>query len=83
MKNNLLKFINKPLIKGVLKSLPFGVGSLAQNVLSETNGVGNIDQEELPAQLFKIVVYGVLIYLILSGNLSFDDAESVKDLISN
>ncbi len=80
---NVLKFLNKPLIGGILKSLPFGIGSIAQNVLSPVNGVGSLDKKELPAQLFKIALYAILVYMVVNGKLSWDDAESAKELIGD
>ncbi len=80
---NVLKFLNKPLIGGILKSLPLGIGSIAQNVLSPVNGVGSLDKKELPAQLFKIALYGVLLYMLLSGKMDLSTAEEYKDLLTD
>ncbi len=79
----LLGFLNKPLVSGVIKSLPFGVGSIAQNFLGEAGGVGKADKKELPAQLVKIAIYVVLLYLVFSGRLDMSQAEDFKDFISD
>jgi len=80
--NKLIKFLSKPLISGLLKSIPFGIGSVAGNVLSEHKGVGNVDQKELAPQLLKILIYVVLLYLIFNGKLSFEEASQYKEFIS-
>ena len=79
----LIKFLNKPIIAGLVKSIPFGIGSLASNVLGEVGGAGNVDKKELPAQLIKIGIYVVLLYLIFNNKLSFEDAENYKEFIND
>ena len=79
----IIKFLNKPLIAGVIKSIPFGIGSLAANVLGEVGGAGNVDKKELMPQLVKIGIYVVLLYLVFSGKLNMEDAESYKDFIKD
>ena len=78
----IIKFLTKPLIAGVIKSIPFGIGSLAANVLGEVGGAGNVDKKELMPQLVKIGIYVVLLYLVFSGKLNMEDAESYKDFIN-
>ena len=82
-KGKIIKFLNKPMIAGLVKSIPFGIGSLASNVLGEVGGAGNVDKKELPAQLIKIGIYVVLLYLVFSGKLNMEDAESYKDFIKD
>jgi len=79
----LLKFLNKPLVAGILKSIPLGIGSIASNVLSEANGVGRLDKKELPAQLIKIGIYAVLLYLVFSGKLNMSDATEYQEFLNN
>ena len=82
-KSKLIKFLTKPLIAGVIKSIPFGIGSLAANVLGEVGGAGNVDKKELMPQLVKIGIYVVLLYLVFSGKLDMSQAENYKDFINN
>ena len=79
----IIKFLTKPLIAGVIKSIPFGIGSLAANVLGEVGGAGNVDKKELMPQLVKIGIYVVLLYLVFSGKLDMSQAENYKDFINN
>ena len=82
-KGKLINFLNKPIIAGLVKSIPFGIGSLASNVLGEVGGAGNVDKKELPAQLIKIGIYVVLLYLVFSNKLNMEDAEQYKDFIKD
>ena len=77
----IIKFLNKPLIAGVVKSIPFGIGSLASNILGEVGGAGNVDKKELMPQLVKIGIYVVLLYLVFSGKLNMETATEYKDFI--
>jgi len=79
----ILSFLKRPIVAGVLKSVPFGIGSLLQNVLGEVGGAGNVDKKELPAQLVKIGIYVVLLYLVFSGKLDMSQAEDFKDFIND
>ena len=81
MEGKIIKFLNKPLIAGIVKSIPFGIGSLASNILGEVGGPGNVDKKELPAQLIKIGIYVVLLYLVFSGKLNMETATEYKDFI--
>lgn len=71
------KLFAKPLIKGILKSLPF-VGEVVTNV-DAANGEsrGKVD----PAELVQAVIRLVILFAILKGILTTDEAEGVIDAI--
>lgn len=77
------RFITGKLVSGVVKSIPFGVGSLLSNILDDVNGSapGEFDKSTLKPQLIKIGFYIVLAILVLKGTISIEEAESVKGII--
>ena len=78
------KILTSPIVKGILTKLPFGVGSLMGEVVNSTSTPeGAINREQLIHSLVKIGIYVVLIYLVLSGRISWDDADSAKGFITN
>jgi hypothetical protein len=71
------KLLSKPLVKGILKSLPI-VGEVVTNVDNENKAKkGQLDLEELGQAIIRLVI---LISIII-GALSIEDAESIKDII--
>ena len=78
----LINFFNKSMLKGLIKSIPF-VGEVASNVLTETSNSpsGKVDKADLLPTLVRMGVVIVLLYLALSGKISFDDAETAKELL--
>ena len=78
----LLKLINKPLIKGVLKSVPF-VGDVVDYITEGTFEApeGVLDKNKLIYSTVRLALLCVLMYLVLSGKISFEDAEQAKDFI--
>lgn len=78
------KIITSPLIKGLIKSIPFGVGSLAGNVLDEVEGSpsGAADWKTITPQLIKLGLYAVLVYLILNGTITADDAKDAQKILN-
>ena len=85
LKSGIGKLLTHPVVKGLIKTIPFGVGSMAGNVLDETQNSqpGAVDWPTVMPQLIKIVIYGVLAYYALSGAITFEDAENAQDLIGN
>ena len=77
------KIVTGPLVKGALGMVPFGIGSALSNVLDQ-NGTdpGTVDPQSFAPQMMKIVIYVVLIYLALSGKLTWEDAEQAKSFIN-
>ena len=82
MKSKLLGFLQKPAIRGLIKSIPF-VGEMASNVLTETSNSpsGKVDKEDLIPTLVRMGVVIVLLYLAMSGKISFDDATNAKEFL--
>ena len=77
------KILTSPIIKGVLTKLPFGVGSLVSEVVNSTSTPeGSINKEQLTHIIIKMAIYAALIYAVLSGRISWDDAEQAKELIN-
>ena len=78
----LLGFLQKPAIRGIIKSIPF-VGELGSNILTETanSPSGKVDKQDLVPTLIRMGVVIVLLYLAMSGKISFDDAEQAKDFL--
>ena len=70
------------ILQKVAPAIPFGIGSVAENILNDNSTpAGEIDNNELPAQLIKIGIYVVLVYLVLSGKIDWLEAERVKEFI--
>ena len=76
------KILTSPIVKGILTKLPFGVGSLMGEVVNSTSTPeGSINREQLIHNLIKMGIYAVLIYLVFSGKISWDDASSAKEFV--
>jgi len=77
------KILTNPLIKGALGVLPLGWGSAIGNILDK-NGTdsGKVDPQSFAPAMMKIAIYIVLVYLALSGKLTWEDAEQAKSFIS-
>ncbi len=70
------------ILQKVAPAIPFGIGSIAENFLNDNSTpAGELDNNELTPQLIKVGIYVVLVYLVLSGKLSWVDAELAKDFI--
>ncbi len=78
------KILTSPIAKGVIKMIPFGVGSLAANILDEVDGseAGQVDTRTITPQLIKLVIYGVLAYLVVSGKMTNEDSEVFKEVFA-
>ena len=81
--------LSKP-VKGLLKSIPI-VGGLAGNVLDEVKGdgpgevvseAGAIHKETMWPQIIGAVATLVILYLALTGKISWDDAKNAKELLA-
>jgi len=78
------KLLKSPIFRGLIKSLPFGIGSLFGGVMEETakSKEGEITREELIPLVIKLVIYGALIYLAIDGTITWEDAERAKDVVN-
>jgi len=79
----LLKLIKNPLIKGVLKSIPI-VGDVVQNIDDESfeSPKGTFSPVAMVPVILRILFLIALAYFVLRGDVSIEDAESVKELIN-
>lgn len=77
------KLLTSPVAKMLIKTLPLGIGSMAGNILDETENSqpGEVNKEDLIPQLIKLAFYIVLVYLAIKGGISWDDAEAAKGFI--
>ena len=76
------KILTNPLIKSGLSLIPFGLGSLASNVLDRNGSpVGKVDAKTMPIKIMKVVIYAVLLYLVFSGKIDFEQAGQAKEFI--
>ena len=67
----------------VLSKVPFGVGELANNLLTKnTSPAGAVNRSQMVHSIVKMGVYAVLLYLVFSGRLTMEEAESAKEFIT-
>lgn len=78
------KFLTSPFAMGLIKTIPFGVGSLAGNVLDETktSEAGSPDLKTIIPQVIKLIIYAVLAYFALTGAITFDEVDAAQDVIN-
>lgn len=77
------KLVNSTFVKTALSLVPFGLGSIASNILdSNATASGNVDPKTMPIKLMKVVIYAILIYFVFSGKISQDQADTAKDFIT-
>ena len=78
----LLKLINRPIVRGILKSVPF-VGDVVDNITEGTFEApeGVLDTNKLLYSTLRLAVLCVLLYLAFSGKIDFEQAEQAKDFI--
>ncbi len=76
------KIITGKIVAGAVKLIPFGIGSLAGNILDE-NGTesGEIDKKTIYPQLIKLAFYATIGLLIAFGKISPEYGEIVKDFL--
>lgn len=81
-KGKILAFLNRPLIKGLIKSIPF-VGDVADNILDEQPGSpsGQVNRSDLTSKLIRMGILLGILYLVFSGKLSMEEAEGYKEFI--
>ena len=81
-KGKLIKFLNRPLIKGVLKSVPF-VGDIMQNIEDDSfeHPTGHFNPVGMVPVIIRLLALIALAYFVLKGTITLEDAEGVKELI--
>lgn len=84
LKSKVLVLLGKPIVSGLVKSIPFGIGSLAANLLDNLNGTkaGQIDKRTISPIIIKIVIYAAIGLAISKGWLSIEHAEIIKGQIA-
>ena len=80
----LMKALNRPLLRGLVKSIPF-VGDIADNVLTETSNspAGEFDPKDMWLRVVRLAILVVLLYLVFSGKIDMDQAEDAKEFLNN
>ena len=78
------KILSGPIVKTVLTKIPFGIGSMAGDLLNKNESPeGVMTREKFLHSIIKLGIYSVLIYLALSGKITMEDAEQAKDFITD
>ena len=79
------QFLTEPIVSSVIELIPFGIGSFAGSILKDVKASepGSLDKDTLQMKIAKMVIYAAIImYLIHSGNLTEENSEAVKVIIS-
>jgi hypothetical protein len=77
------KVLTSPIVKASIKLLPFNIGSAAAEMMEKTDTpVGSMNREKAVHHALKLIIYAVILYLVFSGKIGWDDAEQAKDLIT-
>ena len=78
------KVLTSPVVKGILTKVPFGIGSMAGDLLNKNESQpGVMTREKMLHSVIKMSIYGILIYLAFSGKITMEDAEQAKDFITD
>ena len=78
------KILTSTVSKSILSKIPFGIGSIASEVFNATDTPeGEMNREKLVHHLVKLGIYAVLLYLVFSGKIDFDQAEQAKEFLQN
>ena len=76
------KILLSPIVKSGLSLIPFGLGSVASNILDRNGSpVGMVDTKTMPIKVMKMVIYAVILYLLLSGKIDLSQAEEAKNFL--
>ena len=75
------KLLERPLVRAVLKSVPF-VGDVVSNLDNEAP-VGQFDTKEAWYTTIRYVIIAALLYLVISGKISWEEAEQAKEFLGN
>lgn len=82
--------LTSKVVSTVIKSIP-GVGQLAGNIIDEVKGEdqgevvsesGSVNWKD-PGQIIAGVITLVLLYLAMTGKISFDEADQARDFLQN
>ena len=78
----LVRVLDRPLVKGVLKSVPI-LGDVVENITEGTFDApeGMLDKNKLMFQVLRIAILCVLLYMVFSGKIDFEEAEQAKQFL--
>ena len=82
----IFKILSGKVAKVILSKVPFGIGSTFSDLMTSSKDAGNsgtMSREKLVHNLVKMGVYAILIWLALSGKISWDDADQAKEFLQN
>jgi hypothetical protein len=78
------KLLTSPLVKTGLEMVPLGIGSAVSSLLNKNETPeGVISREALVKSLVKIAIYAILVYMVFSNKIDWQQASDAKDFIQN
>ncbi len=78
------RFLTSTVVKGLVTKIPFGIGSLASDILNKNDREeGTLSREQLIHNIIKMAIYAVLVYFFLKGDITLEEVEEAKDMINN
>ena len=79
----LVRVLRQPLVAGVLKSVPM-LGDVIENITEGTFDApeGTLDKNKLMFQVLRIAILCVLLYMVFSGKIDFEEAEQAKEFLN-
>ena len=79
----LVRVLNRPIVKGVLKGFPI-IGDVVDNLTESTFDApeGVLDKNKLMYQVLRLAILCVLLYLVFSGKMSMDEATEAKEFLN-
>ena len=71
------------MVKAVLKSIPI-VGDVVDNLDQELpdSPRGKLNPSAMTLSIIRLVILGILLYLVFQGKLNMDDAEEYKEFLN-
>ena len=77
-----IRVLRHPLLKGVLKSVPI-IGDVVENLTESSFEApeGMLDKNKLMFQVLRIAILCVLLYMVFSGKIDFEEAEQAKEFL--
>ena len=78
----IIKLLNRPLIKAVVKSIPF-VGDIAQNIEDDSfeHPSGTFNPVAMVPVVIRILFLIALAYFVLKGEITIEAAQDAKELL--
>lgn len=82
----LFKVLSGKVAKAILSKVPFGIGSTFSDIMTSSKDAGlsgTLSREKFVSNMVKIGIYAILIWLVLAGKISWDDAGQAKEFLQN